>query len=480
MIYGLDFGTTNSSISVFKDGRSILLPIDVDAVAESVLRSALYFYPKKMVISNKVNKQQLESHTFYAHQISYEGETKTLIGQRAVVAYLNDNKSRHPGVKRKIYTGKIHNMILYVTPSGKQVTGDIPDYYEEIDYGTGRLFHALKTALKSEVYKGNTIFGTPYTLEQLIGLLVGQIKTRADIITGEVADTVVCGRPVYFSTDKEKDLASQIRLENSIKEAGFKNVTFEFEPVAAAKYYLSTHPGKSQKILVFDFGGGTFDTTIMDSINGFNVLATDGVYIGGDLLNSDIFYHKLGKYFGTEVTFGERGISLPGHIINALRSWYGIPNLNNPNDIGLLTGDIRYKNSDIDAIERLLYLIQKNLGFEIYEAIEVAKKQLTKNDSAKIYFKDGPIDINIEITKLEFEKIIEPRVSAVKKCVEDTLSKANLKSDDIDVVVRTGGSSLIPVFENMLYDLFGHDKVTEFDPFTSVAAGLSVPEPKLY
>lgn len=474
MVYGLDFGTTNSSVSVFKDGRSVLLPIDVDAISEEVLRSALYFYPKKLIISNKVTKEQLESHTFYANQISYEGDTKTLIGENAVRAYLDDNKSRHPGIKRKIYTGKMLNMILYVTPGGKQVMGDVPDYYEEIDYGTGRLFHALKTALKSEVYKGGTIFGTKYTLEELIGMLVGQIKARADQITGTTTDSVVCGRPVYFSIDPVKDRAAQDRLEASIKEAGFKNVQFEYEPVAAAKYYLSTHQEKNKKILVFDFGGGTFDTTVMDSSNGFNVLATDGVYIGGDLLNSDIFYHKLGTYFGTECTFGEREIRLPGHIITALQSWYGIPNLNNPNDIGFLTSDTRYKNSDISAIDRLLHLIQKNLGFEIYEAIEIAKKQLTNNPSSKIYFKDGPIDINVEITREEFENIIEHRVESVKKCVEKTLKKANLEPEQIDVIVRTGGSSLIPVFENMLNDIFGKEKVTEFDPFTSVAAGLPI------
>ena len=474
-IYGLDFGTTNSSISIFHDNDSHLLPVDENDGNRSVLRSALYFYPRKLIISNKVNKEQLVSHTFYANQISYEGDVKTLIGTSAVKAYLGDNKSRHHGIKRKIYTGKVHNMILFITPSGKQVTGDVPDYYEEIDYGTGRLFHALKTALKSELYKGSTIFGTAYALEELIGILVGQIKAKADQLNVSETDTVVCGRPVYFSIDPAKDKAAQDRLEISLRKAGFNNIKFEYEPVAAAKYYLHRHPAPDQKILVFDFGGGTFDTTIMESNNNFKVLATDGVYIGGDLLNSDIFYHKLGKYFGTEVTYGEKGVSLPGHIITALRSWYGIPNLNNPNDIGFLTGDVIYKNSDLPAIERLLYMIQKNLGFEIYEAIEVAKKKLTKDSSAMIEFKDGPIDINLEITREEFENIIEPRVETVRNCVLRTITKANLKLSDIDVVVRTGGSSLIPVFENMLYDLFGKDKVTEFDPFTSVAAGLAIP-----
>ena len=121
-----------------------------------------------------------------------------------------------------------------------------------------------------------------------------------------------------------------------------------------------------------------------------------------------------------------------------------------------------------------MHLIQKNLGFEIYEAIEIAKKQLTSQESSNIRIQDGPINIDEEITRKEFEEIIDSRVEAVKHCVIRTLTKSGLEPKDINVVVRTGGSSLIPVFENLLYDIFGQEKVTEFDPFTSVAAGLAL------
>lgn len=474
--YGLDFGTTNSSLSTLVDGESVLLPIDIKANNKGVARSALYFYPRTLVISNKVNPEQLESQTFMKDQIWYEGEERISIGTEAVNTYLADNKSRHKGIKRKVYTGEYKNVILYTTESGKVVTIDVPDYYEEIDFGTGRLFHALKTALKSPSYKGVRVFGKWYSLEEMIGLLVNTLKKTADNLRGDEIKSVVCGRPVSFSIDPTADKAAQDRLEKAIRAAGFDEVRFEFEPVAAAKYYLSRFPSKGKKVLVFDFGGGTFDTTIMEmkSADDFRILATDGVYIGGDLLNSDIFYHKLGKLFGTEVKFGEKQISMPGHIITGLRSWFGIPNLNNPDDINFLTGEARYKCNDLQALDWLLHLIQKNLGFEMYEAIEVAKKQLTYSDSARIVFKDEPIDIDVEITKEEFEKIIKPRVDAVRNTVLSTLKKANLNPEEIEVVVRTGGSSLIPIFENMLIDMFGKDRVVEFDPFTSVAAGLAM------
>ncbi|KKU09675.1 MAG: molecular chaperone-like protein, hypothetical chaperone protein, partial [Candidatus Collierbacteria bacterium GW2011_GWC1_45_47] len=116
----------------------------------------------------------------------------------------------------------------------------------------------------------------------------------------------------------------------------------------------------------------------------------------------------------------------------------------------------------------------KNLGFEIYEAIESAKKELTTKDDSTITFSDGPIYINEKITRSEFEEIISPRVESVKNCVIRTLKKAEVEPDEIGVVVRTGGSSLIPIYEKMLNDLFGKERVTEFDPFTSIAAGLSL------
>lgn len=483
--YGLDFGTTNTSLSTLVNGEAVLLPIDPVAENTGVARSALYFYPRKLMISNKVTPEQLVSQTFMADQVWYEGEEKVITGSLAVSTYLNDNRSRHEGVKRKIYTGKYNNVILYTTPSGKVVTGDIPDYYEEIDFGTGRLFHALKTALKSPHFTGARVFGQQYTLEEMIGIFVNNLKKVADKYIGEDKRSVICGRPVTFSPDPVADKKAQDRLEKAILSAGFDEVKFQFEPVAAAKYYLSRFPSKGKKVLVFDFGGGTFDTTIMETriqeIKNprtqdveYTVLATDGVYVGGDLLNSDIFYHKLGRFFGTEVRFGEAQMRMPGHIISGLRSWFGIPNLNNPDDIGFLTGNVKYKNTDPEAIERLLYLIQKNLGFEMYEAIEVAKKQLTHNDEAMIIFKDGPIDIEEKITRAEFEKMIEPRNTAVRETVLRTLKSAGLTTEDIDIVVRTGGSSLVPIFEQMLVEMFGKEKVTEFDPFTSVAAGLAL------
>jgi hypothetical chaperone protein len=157
----------------------------------------------------------------------------------------------------------------------------------------------------------------------------------------------------------------------------------------------------------------------------------------------------------------------------ALNSWYAVSNLNNPSDMRALS-EMRRKCSDLPALERLIYLIKMNLGFSIYEAIEKAKKDLSTKDETRIQFSDGPIKIDISLTKEEFEKLIDPRIKEVRQVVLRTLDSAKVSPEEIDVVVRTGGSSLIPKVEKMLAEIFGKEKVQLFDAFTSIAAGLAL------
>ena len=95
-------------------------------------------------------------------------------------------------------------------------------------------------------------------------------------------------------------------------------------------------------------------------------------------------------------------LPMPSYIYEALSSWYSIPQLNNPQTMQMFER-VRYRNTNPEALNRLVYLIEANLGFDLYEAVEVAKKELSKNESTRIVFKNNPIDINIEISKEEFE-----------------------------------------------------------------------------
>lgn len=472
MKYGLDFGTTNSSISVAKNGQVTVVPVDLAAQDLQVLRSMLYFLRREIAYNPKTPQSRILAQEFYPGDILYVGDSKYLIGQEAINTYLNDNRNRSAGTKRKMYTGRMR------VPAGSIGADPVPEYYEEIDYGTGRLLQALKSSLKT-AYKGTTIFGKFYSVEELISLFLKEIKERAELNLGEKIEEITAGRPVKFSEIESIDQKAQDRLEEAYKMAGFKKVTFEYEPVAAAKQFVSQNTKQGELVFVFDFGGGTLDTAVVRSSQATSgvacsdVLATDGVYIGGDLLNADIMQYKLWDYFGASAIWGEQNLPMPLHIFEALNSWYSIPSLNNPETMQLLER-VSYKNSDPEALRRLMYLIKTNVGFEIYEAIEQAKKKLSEHPEAEVIYHDGPIGLNMGITREEFEGIIISRVEEIRKVVLRTLEQAGVEPGKVDKVVRTGGSSLIPIFQEMLENIFGKEKITQFETFTSIASGLAL------
>lgn len=486
--FGLDFGTTNSSIAIADGDSGRVLEIDMKAGDPRVVRSMLYFNRREIRIKPHVNRAKIMNNTFTIGDYEWVGEFHPKVGQDAITQYLEENKNRTAGTKRTIFTGRIISTETMQEVKGG--AGAVREYYEEIDYGVGRLMQALKTALKSQYYKGTTVYGQFFTLEELIATFLKELKRKADEQMGENITAVVCGRPVHFLNNAEKDANVQKRLEQGLRHAGFTDITFEYEPVAAAKQFIAQEEGlrlnDKTHVLVFDFGGGTLDTAIVrveaqDSGQAgmtdkkSTVLAVDGVYIGGDLLNADIMRAKLWEYFGSKALWGDYSMVMPTHIYESLQSWFSIPNLNNP-DMLHQFDRLKYHNSDQEGLERLIYLIKANLGFNLYESIERAKKHLSFYDSSRIVFKEGIIDIDVEITKSEFEKIIQPRVDEIRETIFRTLETAALEASEIDVVVRTGGSSLIPVFENMLVEIFGKEKIKQFETFTSIAGGLALAE----
>ena len=120
----------------------------------------------------------------------------------------------------------------------------------------------LKTALRKEGYPGTQIFERFYTVGDLAKTYLSLLKHRAEDVLGEPIDAATLGRPVKFSESPEQDQKSGRDLRQAAHEAGFKEVDFELEPIAAALYYEQSIT-KPQNVVIFDFGGGTLDIAVM-------------------------------------------------------------------------------------------------------------------------------------------------------------------------------------------------------------------------
>jgi hypothetical chaperone protein len=338
------------------------------------------------------------------------------------------------------------------------------------DAAYGRLLQSIKTGLRNEQYSGTQIFDRYYTLDELIALVLGKLKVEAESQLEQELDEVVIGRPVKFS---EKAWVSN-RAEEIIYKAalsvGFKQISFQAEPIGAL-YVYHTATAKRTRALVFDFGGGTLDLTIAEVGGGIkpHVLASRGVLVGGDDLDKRIMKSLL-KYFGED---SSRNLHLPHDFVDMLADWQTMPELSRPHNEDTLR-NLRSTSKHPETIDALRSLVTKNLGYSLFQEIERVKIELSNKMIANFKFQQDKIRIFEPISRWQFESMIKPEIKLVKDGLDAVLNEAGVSADQIDVVLRTGGSSLVPAFVKLLEDQFGAEKIQDMDPLESVVGGLSI------
>jgi hypothetical chaperone protein len=204
-----------------------------------------------------------------------------------------------------------------------------------------------------------------------------------------------------------------------------------------------------------------------------DVIASGGVHIGGDRFDAEIMRHKLLRHFGagsTYQTFDKR-MPIPNHILGKLLSWHEMSFIRERQTQQLID-HMLYASDNVPAIEALYDLVEENLGYRLFRAIEAAKIRLSQGDATTIDFEEARVRIHEPITRREFETFSQPLLDGLTACTDDVLARAQVKSAAIDSVFLTGGSSQIPAVQQLFARKFGESKLRTADAFTSVAAGL--------
>ena len=432
---GIDFGTSNSGVAVYDGQRVHLLPVDPKNVIPEVIKTVLYI----------------------------TREYRPTIGQEAVEHYYRDNVNRQRRFVKQ-WTGEID-----VYGSDMHYVRDVYVYVDELQ--PGRLLQYLKTALRKENYEGTQIFERYYTVADLARTYLHLLKQRAENVLGEPIHAATLGRPVKFSESPEQDHKAQETLRQAAHEAGFKEVDFELEPIAAALDYEQTL-SKPQNVVIFDFGGGTLDIAVMrlgDSRQR-KVYANGGVDIAGSDFDRAIIEKRMLPFFGHGRVQHHPEIM---EMIHAIPDWMALPYLGTPINKNILEKAIHAGVSAVQ-LKALQGLIYNDLAFTFYNRVEAGKIALSNNGATIITMEDKDIALWELYTRHQFETDIYQYLVDVEKVLLDTIAKSGLAPGQIDAVVKTGGSSNIPLFTGMLAQNFGAEKVKESNAFTSVVAGLAI------
>ncbi len=349
----------------------------------------------------------------------------------------------------------------------------------------GRLIQSLKSYLPSRTLTGTEVFGRRYTLEDLISRILADLREEAEQHFGTPIRHAMVGRPVRFvgAETEEDDAYALSRLREAFRIAGFDSVDFEMEPVAAAYSYESTLD-HDELILVGDFGGGTSDFSLLQVGPGIrrrgrrpgDLLGNSGVGLAGDAFDARIVRKLVSPALGSDSharSLNKILPAVPAWIYANLERWHYLSFLRTRNVTELLKS-ARLRALEPEKIEALIALIEEDLGYQLHQAVQRVKFDLSRSKTAEFHFRDGSLDLRIEVTRNEFESWIEDELRAMDSCIDSLLHNANVSPRDVDRVFLTGGSSFVPAVRSIFARRFGEERIRSGNEFTSVAYGLAL------
>jgi hypothetical chaperone protein len=347
----------------------------------------------------------------------------------------------------------------------------------------GRLLRSIKKHLPSRSFHGTYIDERPMLLEDLVAAILREMRVRADTYFCTEVDRVVLGRPARFCDDEADDAFAQHRLEQAARKAGFAEVSFLPEPIAAAREFGSG-VGRERVVLVADFGGGTSDFTVMRvgprPFERSDVLAIGGVAVAGDALDASIMRERVARHFGAEVTyrvpFGSNVLRMPKAIVEQLCSPANLSVLRRQ-DVAEFLRNVRTWSlgpEDKGKLDQLRVLVEDALGFSIFEEIEQAKRTLSSRTEAEVIFEYPGIEVRERASREKFEEGSRRETDAILRCLDDTLTAGGISPRDVEVVCCTGGTAKVPRIAAEMRRRFGDDRVQDRKSFHSVVEGLAV------
>lgn len=350
--------------------------------------------------------------------------------------------------------------------------------------GEGRLVQSFKTHLTSESLGRTSIGRHAVGLDQMLTLFFSRLRQHVQRQRGEAVGRVLLGRPVRFAgaQDDEANARAQARIHAAAKEAGFEQVRFELEPIAAAYHYERGLTGP-ELALVADFGGGTTDFCLMrlgpdrhhDPEREGDIVTTGGVAVAGDDLDAAVIEHLVCPHLGRGSTYVEMGRELlvPHAYYYKLARWHHLSFLKGKRTQAELQRLLRLSREP-EAIAALIHVIEENQGFHLHKAVERLKIALSSQARAEFRYEDGPVSVVAQVERTDFEEWIAPQVDAIAEALDQTLAAAGVAAKEVDRVFMTGGTAFVPAVRRRFEQRFGPDTLVGGDELMSIASGLAL------
>lgn len=354
--------------------------------------------------------------------------------------------------------------------------------------GDGRLMRSIKSVLGTSLIDEETLLGRRRVgFREVIGLVIRHIKEEGELRCGRELTHVVHGRPVHFvDGDDAADRRAEDALADIARASGFTDISFQYEPIAAALAY-EAQINAEQIALIADIGGGTSDFSIVRigpdrarrAERADDILANDGVRIGGTDFDRLLSLKAVMPHLGYRSPLLRPGLLTPNHLYVDLATWAKINFLYSPAvlaDVGRLVKEAKHPQ----LIRRLVTVLEEHLGHALAMKVEEAKIALSGASTYDIDLSLVEKGLDAPSTRGRLAAAVADPVERLAAMTTDCLRQAGLRADQVDAIFLTGGSTLLPAVRGAITGALPEARIVEGDKFGAVGLGLTIEAGRRY
>src|SRR5438309_3317257 len=321
----------------------------------------------------------------------------------------------------------------------------------------GRIMWSIKSILGTALMSGSTVIrGRQVAFEEVISRILQNLKWKAERAAGREIKAVMLGRPVHFNDiDMELDGAAERLLRASAAAAGFRDIAFELEPVAAGIEY-ETHIETESIGIVVDIGGGTSDFSVVrlvptsqqrHFVDRERILAVGGIHIGGTDFDRQLNVMRVMPELGLGSTYRDlhgQELPMPRWLFHDLASWLRINFIYENRLLDGIYTIIRQNKHSNRKLVRLERVLAGHYGHTIARLVEDAKIRLSTAEAVRLPL--GMIESGAElpIKREELNRAVASLLDDTERVLNEVVASAGITHESVDVVFFTGGGSLLP------------------------------------
>ena len=414
-VIGVDFGTTNTVVSVLgEDGRAELIRFPIDGAHASTFRSALSFHADADQPTGRVVEA----------------------GPWAIETYLEDP-------------------------------------------GETRFIQSFKSYAASPLFTETTILNRRYKFEDMLSAFLLRLRAHAGEALSDAPGRVIVGRPVRFAGASADPALALKRYEYAFRRLGFTDIRYALEPVAAAFFFARRLDADATVLVADFGGGTSDFSIIRFERRGGRLtsraLGGSGVAIAGDAFDYRIIDHLVSPALGKGSSYRDFAniLPVPPRYYASFARWDQLALMRASRDMRDIRSLVK-KSLEPEKLARLVELLDGEHGYPLYQSVSRLKEDLSAHEEAVFDFRAGSISLQQRVKRTDFEGWIGRELAAIDTAVDEAMTGAVLTPDGVDRVFLTGGSSFVPAVRRLFEDRFGAAKISTGAELESIASGLSL------